>query len=190
MQWSAIMASQQAQKTHHYPTRNCYVPSTMIPLTQTIQQHGNSTSASQRLILHEIPLIHPNARPSKSQSLPKAPPWASTLTLTKTTFSQSSVGSSKTLKYDQVPLKFHFYKSWIIQAENEQPIIAHGFKEAIYALQRTTPQKIALTFCQIEDPVRFPNQTYRAYFDSCTSLKYSHMITVPTEPKAHNSIYK
>ena len=40
------------------------------------------------------------------------------------------------------------------------------------------------------DPVRYPHQTYRAYFDSCTALKYSHMVTLPFEPKAFNSIFK
>ena len=42
----------------------------------------------------------------------------------------------------------------------------------------------------MDDPVRYHHQTYRAYFDSCTGLKYSHMITLPYEPETHKSIFK
>ena len=51
-------------------------------------------------------------------------------------------------------------------------------------------RQIAITLCKMTDPVRYPHQTYRAYFDSCTALKYSHMVTLPFEPKAFNSIFK
>jgi len=92
--------------------------------------------------------------------------------------------------YDQIPDRHQYSKSWIIQVEDEQPITAQGLKDALYFLQRPTPRTISITFCKIEDAVRFPHQTFRAYFDSCTALKFSHMITVPTPPVANKSIFK
>ena len=59
-----------------------------------------------------------------------------------------------------------------------------------YVLQQETPHKIALVFCQIEDPVHFPRKTYHAYFYPPAFLKYSHMLTVSIEAKTHDLIYK
>lgn len=93
--------------------------------------------------------------------------------------------------YDQIPLKHHFYNSWIIQIEDEHPITAQGMIDALYYLQREGEQRqVLITLCPMDEPVRYYHQTYRHYFDSCTHLKNHHMVTLPYEPKAHPSIFK
>ena len=93
--------------------------------------------------------------------------------------------------YDQIPLRHHFYKSWIIQVHQDTPITSQGFIDTVHSLQLENESRdIEIVLCTMRDPVRYSPQTYRAYFDSCTGLKYSHMITLPYEPKAHASIFK
>jgi hypothetical protein len=41
--------------------------------------------------------------------------------------------------YDEIPLKHHFYKSWIIQIGNEFPITGQGFVDAVHSYQMDTP---------------------------------------------------
>ena len=92
--------------------------------------------------------------------------------------------------YDEIPLPFHYYTHWIIQIGLEHPLTGQGFINAYRSLQRDHPVSVDITLCPMDAPVRYHHQTYRAYFDSCTSLKYSHMITLPYEPTADPSIYK
>jgi hypothetical protein len=92
--------------------------------------------------------------------------------------------------YHQIPEKYHFYKYWIIQVGDQQPITAAGLRGAMYSLQRPEPRKVIFTLCQMEDEVRYPHQTYRAYFDSCTTKRFAHMITSSVEPTVYPSIAK
>ena len=97
--------------------------------------------------------------------------------------------------YDEIPEKFHYYKYWIIQVQDQFPITASGCRDALYYYQQPTSRKIQITLCQMDEPVRYPHQSYRAIFDSCTtkrfaSMKYGHMITSPVEPTVHHSINK
>ena len=62
--------------------------------------------------------------------------------------------------YDQIPDRHQYSKSWIIQVEDEQPITAQGLKDALYFLQRSTPRTISITFCKVEDAVRFPHHRH------------------------------
>lgn len=93
--------------------------------------------------------------------------------------------------FDQIPLHHQYYKSWVVQVGDESPITAQGFIEAVRFLQKEGEHHdVQLVLCQMSEPVRYHHQTYRAYFDSCTALKYSHMITLPYEPEAHPSVFK
>eukprot|EP00956_Cyclotella_meneghiniana_P008309 scaffold11091_cov47-Cyclotella_meneghiniana.AAC.1 len=93
--------------------------------------------------------------------------------------------------YDQIPQRHHYYKSWIIQIEDELPITAQGCIDALHYLQREgEPRQTLITLCPIDEPVRYHHQTFRHYFDSCTHLKNHHMIALPYEPTAHTSIFK
>eukprot|EP00956_Cyclotella_meneghiniana_P000008 scaffold27_cov57-Cyclotella_meneghiniana.AAC.5 len=79
--------------------------------------------------------------------------------------------------YDQVPLRHHYCKSWIIQIEDEFPITAQGVVDAFNSLQiEDEPRQILISFCPMDEPVRFHHQTFRHYFDACTNtLKLHHM---------------
>ena len=92
--------------------------------------------------------------------------------------------------FDEIPVAFHYYSHWIIQIGLEHPITGQGFIDAFHSLQTTAPTKVDITLCPMGEPVRFHHQTFRAYFDSCTSLKYAHMVTLPCEPIADPSIFK
>ena len=50
--------------------------------------------------------------------------------------------------------------SQIIQIGNEQPIIAQGFKEAVYWMQEDQPKKVRMTLCKMYEPVRYHHQMY------------------------------
>jgi hypothetical protein len=93
--------------------------------------------------------------------------------------------------FDQIPLHHQYYKSWIVQVGNESPITAQGFINAVRFLQKEDKHHdIQLVLCQMSEPVRYHHQTFSAYFDCCTTLCYSHMITLPYEPEAHPSVFK
>jgi hypothetical protein len=42
----------------------------------------------------------------------------------------------------------------------------------------------------MQEEVRYPYQTYRAIFDSCTTKRFGYMLTSPVEPKVYPSISK
>jgi hypothetical protein len=74
---------------------------------------------------------------------------------------------------------------------HQTPITAQGFIDSARSMQlENEDRQVEITLCPVEEPVRYHHQTYRAYFDSCTALKYSHMITMKTEPKCYPSIFK
>lgn len=92
--------------------------------------------------------------------------------------------------FSQLPEKYHFYTHWIIQVGDQHPITAAGCRDALYSLQQAQKRKITITLCKMLEEVRYPHQTYRAIFDSCTTKRYGHMITSSVEPKCHSSISK
>jgi hypothetical protein len=93
--------------------------------------------------------------------------------------------------FDQIPLRHQYYKSWIVQVGDESPITAQGFIDAVRFLQKDGESRdVHIVLCHMDEPVRYHHQTFRAYFDSCTALKYFHMITLPYEPEAHPSVFK
>ena len=93
--------------------------------------------------------------------------------------------------FDEIPLHHHYYKSWVVQVGNDNPITGQGFIESIRSMQHETDDRqIEITLCPMEDPVRYHHQTFRAFFDSATGLKYTHMITLPYEPKTYPSVFK
>ena len=57
--------------------------------------------------------------------------------------------------YNQIPLRHHFCKSWIIFIQDEQPITVNGYKEAFHHLQQNSPRNITITFYTITDPIRY-----------------------------------
>ena len=48
---------------------------------------------------------------------------------------------------------------------------------------------VTISFCPIVDPIRHNYQSYRAVFDSMTSLKHAHMATLPSPPKEHRTFW-
>ena len=92
--------------------------------------------------------------------------------------------------YHQIPTRHHFCHSWIIQLHEDKPLTAQGAAEAIAFLQTPDRQRhVTISFCPIIDPIRHNYQTYRAVFDSMTSLKHAHMVTLPSPPKLHRTFW-
>lgn len=92
--------------------------------------------------------------------------------------------------YEQIPLKHHFARSWIIQIHNEQPLTGAGAKDAFESLQLQGKDRlISLTLCKIDNPKRFDYENYRSVFDSCTGLMAAHMVVLPYKPTAPKSFY-
>lgn len=95
--------------------------------------------------------------------------------------------------YSEIPLSRHFCNSWVVFIHNEQPLTGAGAKEAFESLQlKDKPRVISVTLCKMSstDSSRYEYQNYRAAFDSCTGMQYTHMAVLPHKPPVPKTIFQ
>ena len=93
--------------------------------------------------------------------------------------------------YDQIPIRHHFSKIWVINIGDDKPCTANGAKEIIEHLQiQDKHRMIVIRFCPIVDPIRKNYQNYCAVFDSMTTLCHAHMAMLSSPPEAFNIFWE
>ena len=95
--------------------------------------------------------------------------------------------------YSDIPLSRHFCNNWIVFIHNEQPLTGAGAKDAFESLQlKDKSRVISITLCKMSstDSSRYEYQNYRAAFDSCTGMQYTHMAVLPRKPLVPKTIFQ